>query len=133
MPESRSAVATTEHVLTVERTLGDHAATGKVTVLDGSHAPVAGAVAWHTLALAALADDRLDDAIACAEAGLDELGTRYRARRVKDSSKMKIAAARLQIEDGARKDGATVLTNVLDERIDAYFQVHRDAVGPRQP
>jgi len=96
---------------------------------DSPHARLAGARAWSALGASRLATGDAEGAIRCADAGLEELGEQYRPPGVKDSTTLKIAAARERIEQGAAQDGASVLLDMLRVRSGLYLSRHQNEIG----
>jgi hypothetical protein len=95
----------------------------------GEHEALAGARAW--LALGSRLADSGDAAaaLAAARSGIDELGRSYRARRVKDDTALKLAAADEREEAGELGDAATVALRVLEIRTQLYLRSHPEVVG----
>lgn len=119
--------------LTVSRSLDGVSTEGSVVLSlqatgESPHGRLAAARAWAALGAGRLAAGEADAAIRCAEAGLAELGGDYRPPGVKDSTALKIAAARERIAQGHAHDGATTLLDMLENRSRLYVTRYADEV-----
>jgi len=65
-------------------------------------------------------------AFKAAHLGIEALGTRYRPRRVKDDTTLKIAAAEEQLAAGRAEEAARSLGESLRLRIDLYLRRYPD-------
>ncbi len=117
--------------LTATRTHGaaEHTASVIVQGTGTTHGRAAGAKAWSGLGKASLDNGALDAAIACAKAGIEELGDDYKPPRVRDSTGMKLHAAAERIEAGAKSNGAEVMLDMLNSRIEMYLTKHSEVSG----
>jgi hypothetical protein len=113
----------------VDRALQDRHATGAVVTTTAPtadqpapHWNLAAGQAWSQVASSSLEAGDADAAIEAARKGLEELGERYRPRRVKDDTALRIAAADERIAAGARSDGARMLIGILEQRMAMYAE-----------
>ena len=93
------------------------------------HIALGRAAAWLAIGRTVVAED-VAGARDAAEAGIDALGTAYRPPRVKDDTKMKLAAGRERIDAGAEQDGVEVMLDVLEQRMRLYYEAHSDELVP---
>jgi hypothetical protein len=117
-------------IIRVTRAHGAASAKGVVAIRQATepaaatapHLALAGARAWLALGNQALAGKRDDEAIACARAGLNELGHDYAPPTVEDDTELKVLAADDLIKDGKRSAGAAMLLRMLEERMQLYVR-----------
>ena len=83
---------------------------------ESRHTKLAGTRTWLALGEARLAAGDAAAAVACAQAGLQELGKRYAAHTVVDDTGMKIRAAEEQLQKGHTQNAATVMLRMLATR-----------------
>jgi hypothetical protein len=81
---------------------------------------LAGAVAYARLGRRLLAEGAAQEAIAAAQAGLDEAGAVPFDPDVIDDTDMKLSAARDRLADGHPGDAAEVMLDVLDIRTELH-------------
>jgi len=129
--------AETSRLILVVRQYADRAATGTVGLRrvkandDGSSSPhlkLAGSRAWLALGEQRLTGADWTGVIACARAGLEELGQRYAPPTVADDTELKLSAAEERLKQGHAQDAATVMLRILNERTRLYVQLHADEV-----
>ena len=113
----------------VERRYKGHFVSGHVVVKvpPGSttfpHVKVAGARAFQTLAKSRLAAKDFKGAIACAQAGIKELGGDYRkGLKVKDDTSLRINLAEELAGKGRLKEASDELVQALALRLKMYAQ-----------
>lgn len=120
-----------------KRQHGSDSATGEVMVEQKTppdrrnppHAALAGSRAWLALGEKRLAAHDAKGAVACAQAGLDELGSGYASPLVVDDTSMKLLAAKERIEQGHIEDGAKVMLRMLQTRTTLYAKRHQDTIA----
>src|SRR5262245_46064353 len=109
-------------LLLVVRQYADRAATGTVGLRrakatddqsSSPHLKLAGSRAWLTLGEQRLTVADWTGAIACARAGLEELGQRYAPPTVVDDTGLKLSAAEERLREGHAQDAATVMLRIL--------------------
>ncbi len=122
--------------LTAERAHEGHRASATVLVRHSDsppggtspHLKLAGSRAWLALSSQRAAAQDWSGAVACAQAGLDELGRSYVSRGVYDDSDLKLGVAQDQLKRGDAQNAAGVLLDVLTARIALYVKLHADAI-----
>lgn len=137
MGNEKAAVTIEPHgsaqwVIRASRECGGAAASAEVIIrlatqpgaAQPPHAGLAGAKAFLSIAQAHAQAGKSTNAVECAQAGLDELGTRYIALGDDDDTDVKLRAARERIAAGAVGDGAAVMVRVLQTRIALYEALH---------
>jgi hypothetical protein len=98
---------------------------------DVEHGPavaLAGSRAFLALGNASLEKERFDDAIACARAGLKELGNDYAPGDAVDDTTLKLAAAEESIQNGQTPGGARTMMRTLEVRTRLYVKRHADQI-----
>jgi hypothetical protein len=118
-------------VVREHRERGGRRGDGEVVVRgpgDGDHARLAAARAWLELGTRFLCAGEVEEALASARDGLEELGPRYADSQAIDDTDLKLAAAEEQIEAGNLADGASVALRVLETRTRLYRDAHADAI-----
>lgn len=124
--------AANEWIIRVERKHEGQSAPGQVVVrwaglLDTiklPHAHFAGARAWLALGEKLLAEKDWNGAIACARAGLEELGSDYASPMAVDDTGLKLHAADDRIQNGYLEDGASIMLRMLAIRTGLYLKLH---------
>ena len=121
-----------------ERLRQGHSASGEAvviqntapTVADAPHAALAGARAWLALAQAREAANDIEGALACAQAGLAELGDAYysESQTTKDDTPLNLALAEDLLERGKPPEALHALLLTLESRLDLYVQLHADTL-----
>lgn len=120
---------TGEHELSsvrVTRRHGDQVADGEVRVppAESDHATaLAAALAWETLGHRYLEAGDPDDAVAAAQAGLDELGDPPPDPDVVDDTELKLYAAEERVRQGHTRDGASNMLDILRVRAELHARV----------
>ena len=137
-PPAPDRPAEASRLLIVVRRYADRVATGTVGLRrakatedqsSSPHLKLAGSRAWLTLGEQRLTVQDWTGAIACARAGLEELGQRYAPPTVADDTELKLSAAELRLREGHAQDAATVMLRILNERTRLYVQLHADEVS----
>ena len=121
----------------VERSHNGHTAQGSVLLHRSAapdagqspHTKLAGTRAWLALGEQRLAAGDAPAAVACAQAGIQELGKRYAAHTVVDDTGMKIRAAEEQLQKGRTQDAAAVMLRMLGTRTKLYAKLHAGAIA----
>ncbi len=120
---------TGEHELSsvrITRRHGDQVADGEVRVppAESDHATaLAAALAWETLGRRYLEAGDPDDAVAAAQAGLDELGDPPPDPDVVDDTELKLYAAEERVRQGHTRDGASNMLDILRVRAELHARV----------
>ena len=122
--------------LTAERAHEGHRASATVLVRHSDspaggtspHLKLAGSRAWLALSSQRAAAQDWSGAIACAQAGLDELGRSYATRGVYDDSDLKLGVAQDQLKRGDAQNAAGILLDILAARIALYVKLHADTI-----
>jgi hypothetical protein len=117
----------------VERDFGGESAIGEILVKQETapnpenfpHIKLAGSRAWLALGKSKLANKDTQAAISCAQAGIDELGTKYTSPLTNDDTGMKLFVAEDRIEEGFSEDGARIMLNMLEIRTQLYAELHK--------
>jgi hypothetical protein len=69
-----------------------------------------------------------DGAFACAQAGLQELGTGYASPAVVDDTTLKLSGAEGRLRSGHTEDAATTMLRILTTRTQLYVEHHADEI-----
>ena len=114
----------------VSRRRGDQVAEGEVRVPpaesdDAAAVAVAAALAWETLGRRYLKAGDPVDAVAAAQAGLNELGDPPPDPDVVDDTELKLYAAEERVRQGHTRDGASNMLAILRVRA----ELHARALG----
>lgn len=139
MPPSGATIKPTgpnQWLIQVERTCQSESGLGEVTIEQAAspnpaslpHSALAGSLAWLELGERSLASHHIDNAISCAQSGLDELGSDYASPLVDDDTELKLLAASERIENGHSEDGARVMLRVLRIRTELYKELHKSTM-----
>lgn len=88
------------------------------------HLKLAGTRAWLALGEQRLNAEDWAGAVACAQAGLDELGSQYAGRGALDHTSMKLSIAKDDIRMGRLDNAADIMLNQLAIRTRYYVQLH---------
>lgn len=123
--------------LRVERKWKEHSAKGQAllrqetppTAATAAHQNLAGSRAWLALGQGRLSAKDTEGAIACARAGLKELGPRYASPMAVDDTGMKVLAAEDRIKGGHPEDGAAVLLRMLEIRNQLYVERNKKSLA----
>lgn len=121
----------------VERKWQDRVARGQALVrqearpqADGApHQNLAGSRAWLALGQGLLSAKDYDGAVACARAGLKELGPRYAGPMAVDDTELKVAAAEEGLKAGRLADGAQGLLRMLEIRHKLYLDRYKKTLA----
>lgn len=135
-PQPSSISLTDTQRLTAERAHEGHRASATVLVRHSDspagrtspHLKLAGSRAWLALGSQRAAAQDWSAAVACAQAGLDELGRSYATRGVYDDSDLKLGVAQDQLKRGDAQNAAGVLLDILAARIALYVKRYADTV-----
>ncbi|MFE4105184.1 hypothetical protein [Almyronema epifaneia] len=131
-PVTIEATDANQWLIQVEQTLAEDSATGRVVIKQAAppnaenppHLALASSRAWLTLGEQFVDKGNFEAAIACAQQGLDALGSDYAAPEVEDDTDMKLLAAEDRIESGHLQDGASVMLQMLETRTELYQELH---------
>lgn len=123
--------------LTESRTHEGHNAEGLVVLREPAppdvgaspHRKLAGSRAWLTLGEQRFAAEDWKGALACAQAGLAELGSKYASRRALDHTDMKLYIAREQLKSGNLEAAAEIMLRQLKIRTNYYADLHTDEIA----
>lgn len=96
---------------------------------DPPHQHAAAAMAELSRGRELLEDGRAEEALRAAQAGIDALGRDYAPRGTRDSTTLKIYAARELARAGRLEDAAATTLRMLAERLALYQQKHGVALG----
>lgn len=89
---------------------------------------LAGGVAYARVGRRLLAGGAVEDAVAAAQAGLEEVGKVPFDRALIDDTAMKLSAARDRLAEGHGADAAEVMLDVLDIRTDLHARAQRAVI-----
>jgi hypothetical protein len=125
-----------EWVVQVTRAHGDRSSDGtavsrgaaRASAESGPAVALAGSRAWLALGTSNIDQERFDDAIACARAGLTELGSDYAPRDAVDDTGLKLLAAEDLIQNGEAAKGARTMLRMLEARTRLYARRHADVI-----
>lgn len=121
-----------------ERKRNGHTATAQVLVQNtaapadtSTHAGLAGARAWLTLAQGRYAANDYGPAIECARAGVSELGSRYSsvALEVTEDTSLRIDMAEDLLEHSRPAEAARMLIDALETRLGLYIKLHAKTIA----
>lgn len=87
---------------------------------QSSHLPLAPSQDWLALGKAKLATKDVEGAIACAQAGLEELGSAYMVPLIRDDTEIKLLVAEERLQEGHLEDGAQMMLRILESRLLLY-------------
>lgn len=120
----------TEAVVREERERGGVTAAGEVRAEQPGDETrrLAGAVAYARAGRRLLADGAVEDAVAAAQAGLDEAGEVPFDPALIDDTAMKLSAAQDRLAEGHGADAAEVMLDVLDIRTDLHARAQRAVI-----
>ena len=92
------------------------------------HSRLAGTRGWLRLGEQRLSAQDWRGAIACARAGLEELGDDYAPPRIVDDTSLGLGAARAQEDSGNLEDAATMMLSDLETRTRLYIKLHASEI-----
>jgi hypothetical protein len=117
----------TEVVVREERERGGVTAAGEVRADQPGDETrrLAGAVAYARLGRRLLADGAVEDAVAAAQAGLEEVGKAPFDPQLSDDTAMKLYAAEDRLAEGHAADAAEVMLDMLEIRTDLHARAQR--------
>lgn len=117
----------TEAVVREERERGGVTAAGEVRAEQPGDETrrLAGAVAYARLGRRLLADGAVEDAVAAAQAGLEEVGKPPFNPELADDTAMKLSAAQDRLAAGHVADAAEVMLDMLEIRADLHARAQR--------
>ena len=129
--------SSTPQRLAVERSCAGYSATGTVALRQpeanegtaSPHLKFAGSRAWLALSEQRMAAQDYTGAIACARAGLQELGPRYASGAVIDDTYLKLSAADERLRTGHAQDAAAIMLRILTTRTRLYVELHADEIA----
>ena len=129
-------VESNQWLIQVERTCQNESAIGEVVIEQTAvpnptsppHLVLAGSRAWLELGEKSLANHHTDQAISCAQSGLDELGPEYASPLVADDTELKLLAASERVNDGYPEDGARLMLSMLKIRTELYQELHQSTI-----
>lgn len=136
-PDKAPPAAADPRAITVERKHDAEVAKGTVRLRNvpapnagpSVHVKLAGSRAWLNLGEKRVAAKDWTGAIACAEAGLAELGDKYAGPDVEDDTQLKLYAAQDQLAKGKAQNAASVMLNMLSIRIRLYTKLHAGEIA----
>ena len=116
-------------VVAVQRNLGGASAVGRAALSDAEpdaddppHQHAAAAQAWLSVGRQLIDAGEAEQALAAADAGLEELGSEYAPLEAADSTTLKIYAAKDMARSGRIEDAAATTLRMLEERLGLYQQ-----------
>ncbi len=97
-------------------------------VAASQHQKLAGSRAWLLLGRQRLSAEDWRGAMACARAGLEELGDHYAPPRVVDDTDLGLRVAQEQERRGHLQDAAMMMLDDLETRTRLYVLLHADEI-----
>jgi len=92
---------------------------------QSSHLPLAPSQDWLALGKAKLATKDVEGAIACAQAGLEELGSAYLVPLIRDDTEIKLLLAEERLQEGHLEDGVQMMLRILESRLLLYAALRK--------
>ncbi|MGB0384550.1 MAG: hypothetical protein ACPGWR_06970 [Ardenticatenaceae bacterium] len=89
------------------------------------HLSLAPSQDWLALGKAKLATKDVEGAIACAQAGLEELGSAYLVPLIRDDTEIKLLLAEERLQEGHLEDAAQMMLRILESRLLLYATLRK--------